>query len=43
MINNSKKSVWYNNSKLEKLIKPGEEIPLGFIKGRLPKPKKVGY
>ena len=41
MINNSKKSVWYNNSKLEKLIKRGEEIPLGFIKGRLPKPKKV--
>lgn len=35
------KTKWYNNSKIEILLKDSEPIPEGFVKGRLPKPKKI--
>lgn len=27
---------WYHNTKVEKIFKKGDEIPEGFVKGRLP-------
>lgn len=33
--------MWINNSIIEKIISSQDEIPYGFIKGRLKKPKKI--
>lgn len=41
MINNSNKSCWYNDGQIEKLIKPGQNIPENFKIGRLSRPKKI--
>lgn len=32
-----KNTIWYNNGEIEKQIRMGDDIPEGFIKGRLPK------
>ena len=34
---------WYNNSEKEIQLKDSDPIPKGFVKGRLPRPKKVDY
>ena len=33
--------MWINNSIVEKLIDKDSEIPEGFVKGRLKRPKKI--
>lgn len=39
----AEKKKWYNNSIKEVLILDSEPIPSGFVRGRLPKPKKIDY
>lgn len=34
---------WYNNSEKEIQLKDSEPIPEGFIRGRLPKPKRIDF
>lgn len=38
---NKNKTKWFNNSVTEILLKDSQPIPEGFVKGRLPKPKRI--